>query len=261
MRIVVTLVCLLPALGWADDSRPAPAKPTGYVEAGLGRARLSGDLSSWQDIYIKGHVQVSSSDGIFGEVSNQRHFDDRGNFIGAGWTHTFDPDWYGTLSLGTSDGGFFLPRLRIDAALFHKWLPRRNLVTGLTLGYYRAKDVHYDHNLLINAVYYFDGPWIAEGGVRINRSQPGSVIAKRAYAAGTYGRVKERYLTLHHESGREAYQLVATDTAVANFASHETTLTWREWLTKDAGFNLTAARYVNSIYQRTSVSAGVFYDF
>ncbi len=269
MRISATLFCLLPILAWANDpmpvvgpsARPLVGKMSGYAEAGLARADLSANLSSWSDAYVKGHAQLSPRDGVFGEVSSQRHFGDRGTFVGAGWTHVFDEAVYGSLSLGTSEGGFFLPRLRVDGALFYKWLERRNLVTGATLGYYRAKDVHHDESLLLNAVYYFEGPWIVEGGVRVNWSHPGSVTASRAYAAVTYGRNKERYLVLRHESGREAYQLVAAATAVADFTSSETTITWREWLGKNTGLNLSAAWYDNPTYQRTGLAAGIFHDF
>lgn len=255
------LLCLVPLCGWAETNLAQPYRPTGWVEAGFGHAELTSSLSSWNDVYLRGHVQLSPANSIQGEISNQRHFGDQGTFVGASWTHVLNDDWYGSLGVGSSDGGFFLPKVRVDAALYRKWLPQRRLVTGAVLGYYRAKDVHSDHSLVLNAVYYFDGPWIAEGGVRINESDPGNVITARGFAALTWGRHKDRYIVLRHDTGREGYQLISTSTVVSDFSSRETTLTWREWLSPKGGFNLTAGHYANPGYTRSGVSLGLFYEF
>ena len=268
------LLCLLPTFAWGGanpattpDLALTEASPvkhdraSGWAELGLAYADLSNFQSSWKDAYLKGHVQLTPTDGIQGEISNQRHFDDRGTFFGASWNHVFNDDWYGSLAVGSSNGGFFLPEFRVDATLYRKWLPQRQLVTGATLGYYRAKDVHYDNSLVLNAVYYFDGPWIAEGGVRLNESNPGNVTTARGFAAITWGRDKERYIVLRHDSGREGYQLIAAGTAVTDFSSRETTLTWREWLSPKGGINLSATHYASPNYRRSGISIGLFHDF
>jgi hypothetical protein len=41
-----------------------------------------------------------------------------------------------------SSGGFFFPALRVDAQLNKKWLARRQLITSVGGGYFKAKDVH-----------------------------------------------------------------------------------------------------------------------
>ncbi len=261
MRKITMILCLLPALAWAEPDPLKPDQISGFVELGMSYADLTSSLASWKDMYLKSHIQLTPTDSIQGEISSQNHFDDSGTFFGAGWTHIYNDDWYGSLSLGSSDSGFFLPKLRMDAALYRKWLPQRNLVTGATLGYNRAKDSHYDRSMVLNAVYYFDGPWIAEGGMRINESNPGGVTTSRGFAAITWGRNKDRYLVLRHESGREGYQLITAGTAVVDFSSKETTLIWREWLSPKSGFNLSAAHYSNPYYQRNGLTVGFFREF
>lgn len=261
MHKFTLLLCLLPALAWAEANPAQLDRRSGWVELGLGHADLTSSLASWNDAYIKGYVQLTPTNSIQGEISNQRHFDDQGTFVGASWNHVFNDDWYGSLGVGSSDGGFFLPEVRVDAALYRKWLPQRKLVTGAIMGYYRAKDVHSDHSLVLNAVYYFDGAWIAEGGVRINQSNPGDVTTARGFAAITWGHNKDRYVVLRHDTGREGYQLISSGTVVSDFSSRETTLTWREWLSPKSGFNLTAAHYSNPSYQRSGVTLGLFYEF
>ena len=62
---------------------------------------------------------------------------------------------------------------RVDATLYRKFLPGRNLVGSVGVGYYNAPDGHTDRSLSLGAAYYFEAPWIVEGGVRLNTQQPG----------------------------------------------------------------------------------------
>ena len=178
-----------------------------------------------------------------------------------GNTHVFNPDWFSNLSVGTSVGGFFWPRVRVDAFLSKKWLEKRNLVTTFGFGYYDAKDVHEDINFFIGATYYFESPWIVEAGLHYNISHPGAVTAPAPFAAVTYGRNKQYYLVLRVGIGREAYQVVGPDEAITDFASQVVTLTWRQWLTPQWGFKLLTEYYHNPFYQRAGFEFGIFREF
>lgn len=238
-------------------SPPRPMQ-SGYVEAGLHRSNLTTGNSDWTGEYAKAVVQGGGATW-YGELSNQRRFVDHGVFGSIGATRVFDEDWYASLFAGSSSGGFFLPRYRIDGFINRKWMQRRNLVTTLGLGYYKAKDEHRDRSLFASATWYFQAPWIVEGGARFNQSDPGSVHATRGYFAITQGRDQAHYLTLRHEAGKEAYQLVGPQAVLSDFSSRATSLTWRQWLVGNAGLNLRAERYVNPSYSRNSVELGFFW--
>jgi len=246
----------------------APAAPTtgaapvtGFVDAGIGHANLTGNNSDWNDQYLRGGLHLTPNDYISSELSHQSHFGEQGTFAGVGYTRTFNEDWYGFLSGGTSTGSFFLPRYRIDGNLYRKLLEKKNLVVSIGFTYYRAREIYTDKTLLLGATYYFESPWIIQLGARLNRSDPGSVRSNRGVAAITYGRNKDQYITLTYDTGREAYQLTGGSTLLSDFTSHETSLTWRKWITKLWGVNVRGVYYDNPFYKRKQIEGGIFVEF
>jgi YaiO family outer membrane protein len=243
------------------EGEPAVSTVSGFVEAGMNYYGLTDGQENWFGQYLRGVVDFAHKNIVNFEVVHQAEFGDDGTFFSLGLTHVLNPDWYGSLSVGSSAGGFFWPRVRVDAFVSRKWLEQRNLVTTLGFGYYDAKDVHYDYSAFIGAAYYFESPWIVEAGLRYNFSQPGNVTAPGPFAAVTYGRNKEYFLVLRVGIGREAYQVVGPDEAITDFASQVVTLTWRQWLTRDWGFKLQTEYYHNPFYQRAGFEVGIFRDF
>ncbi len=243
------------------ETEPGEARISGFVEAGMNYYGLTNGQENWFGQYLRGAVDVAHQNIWTFEVVHQEEFDDDGTFFSLGNTHVFNPDWYSNVSVGTSAGGFFWPRIRADAFLSRKWLDKRNLVTTIGFGYYDSKDVHYDFNAFIGATYYFDSPWIVEIGLHYNFSQPGNITAPGPFAAVTYGRNKDYYLVLRVGIGREAYQIVGPDEAITDFASQVVTLTWRQWLTREWGFKLQTEYYHNPFYQRAGFEIGIFRDF
>ncbi|MEO7887268.1 MAG: YaiO family outer membrane beta-barrel protein, partial [Polaromonas sp.] len=164
----------------------APAEPLRSLELSTGAQSLTGGYGNWNDVTLRGAYGVSRH--VFqAEASVQRRFNEDGAFIGLGDTYTFNEDWYGSLAVGAGDGAFYLPRFRADATLYRKFLPGRNLVGNVGIGYYKAPDGHSDRSVSVGAAYYFESPWIIEGGVRLNSSNPGSVQTQQQFAAVTYG--------------------------------------------------------------------------
>ncbi|MGO4809388.1 YaiO family outer membrane beta-barrel protein [Cupriavidus sp. 2MCAB6] len=247
----------------AEANAPRTFAPllTGFLEGGLGHANLTDNNSNWNDQYLRGGVHLTPKDYVTGEISHQNHFGDQGTFFGAGYTRIFNEDWYGFLSAGTSSGGFFLPRVRVDGLLFRKFLEKKNLVASVGFTYYRAKEIYTDKTLLLGATYYFDGPWIIQAGARLNRSDPGNIRSNRGIIAVTYGRDKEQYITLKYDGGKEAYQLTGEQSILSDFTSHEVSLVWRKWITKRYGFNLRAVYYENPSYNRKQAEIGFFVEF
>ncbi len=256
MRCLIRYFSLLVLLAMAFN-----AKADSFVQFDLGFADLTAGFSNWNDQTLRLNLGVTSKDRLGAEISNQRHFDDQGTFYGASYTRVFNDSWHGSVHAGSSDGGFFLPRSRWDAFINRKWLSNKNLVTSFGAGYYEAKDGHIDRNMLLSAMYYFPGPWIVEIGGRINRSDPGDVLSRRGFATLTYSQYKLMQVVLRHEDGNEAYQLIGETTALSDFPSSETSLTWRQLLAKNYGINAVLIRYENPSYERKAVQVGMFYEF
>ena len=264
-QIQAQLASSTPLTSGQDISVPAPPLEPGNteirnLELSAGTQHLSAGLGNWRDLTLKG-VYGLPDHVLQGEVALLRRFDKDGVFVGFSDTYTFNDDWYGSAALGVGDGAFYLPRYRVDATLYKKWLETRNFVTSAGVGYYSAPDGHTDQSLSLGLAYYFDAPWVAEAGVRMNKSNPGSVSTHQQYVAVSYGRSKQDLVSARYGWGSEGYQAIATNTQLVNFKSQEATVTWRHWVTSKTGLLISGTRYTNPTYTRSGLNVGIFYDF
>jgi len=244
----------------SNQSGTQPATLTNYVESGGSYQTLTSGYGYWAGGYARG-VYKSGGNVWNAEINGQHEFGDSGVYMAAGVTHTFTPDWYAALTVGTSAEGFFWPRFRTDGFLNRKWLSRRQWIATAGFTYYEAKDVHRDRTFYVGSTYYFEKPWILEEGMYFNVSNPGSVFAPAGFVAVTEGRNKQQYVTVRAGVGEEGYQLVGPTVSLAQFNSQELTVTWRRWLGSNWGFNLVADYYHNPFYTRGGSSFGFFKDF
>jgi len=230
------------------------------LELSTGFQNLSGGFGNWRDVTLSGAYGLTSN-VLQGKVSTMRRFNKDGTFIGLGDAHTFNQDWYSNLAVGFGDGAFYLPRYRVDNTLYRKFLSDRSLVSSVGLGYYKAPDGHTDNSVSLGLVYYFASPWIAEGGVRFNSSNPGVIRTQQQFAALTYGRVKQDLVTARYAWGGAGYQTIATNAQLVNFKSREASISWRHWFAPRTGFLIGANQYTNPFYNRSGVNVGIFHDF
>lgn len=245
----------------ADTAAPYKLKMSGYLEAGVLNHSLSSGYDGWNGQFVRGVVNTDGKNTWNAEIVNLSEFGDTGTLFVVGNTHDIDEKWFSSVSASSSSGGFFLPQLRLDATLNRKWLEQLNLVTTVGVTMVDSKDTHQDHSVLLAASYYFEQPWIVEGGVRINHSDPGGVTSNSQYVAVTYGQEKHRFISLRYGFGQEAYQVVAQDATLVNFDSNVLTLTWREWITSNRGFQVRTEAYHNPSYDRNGIEFSVFQDF
>ncbi len=270
---------LLPDDDVAPASAPAPAAPaateavvtpeqpvakikllTNYVESGGSYMTLTNGFGNWYGGYARG-VYQHGSDVWNAEMNGQQEFGDAGVYFAAGDTHTFNPDWYGALTLGTSAGGFFWPRFVANGFLNKKWLGRKQWITTAGLGYNMAKDVHRDTVAFLGTTYYFEKPWVVEEGIYFNISNPGRVFAPAGFVAVTQGRDKQQYITVRAGYGEEAYQIVGPTSALTQFDSSTLTITWRKWVAPGWGINFVGDYYHSPFYMRGGSSFGFFKEF
>ena len=241
-------------------TQPAEKLLTNFVEAGGSYRQLTNGFGDWSGGYARG-VLTAGKNIWTAEVNGQHEFGDGGVYLAAGDTYNFNSDWYASLTLGSSIGGFFWPRFRADAFANRKWGVRKQFITTLGYGYYASKDVHRDQSVFIGTIYYFQGPWIIEDGVRFNVSNPGEVFSPAGFVAVTEGRNKHHYLTVNAGFGQEAYQIVGPSTVLTRFPSQNMTITWRQWAGKNWGFNVVGEYYHSPFYERGGGSFGFFKEF
>jgi YaiO family outer membrane protein len=233
---------------------------TNFLEVGGSYQDLSNDFGHWSGGYA--HAVLERGKNIWsGEVNGEHEFGGAGVYLAAGDTYNFNSDWYASLTVGSSVGGFFWPRFRTDGFINRKWKERKQFITTLGVGYYAAKDVHRDHSIFLGTIYYFQKPWILEDGLRFNVSNPGTVLSPSGFVAVTEGHNKRRYITLRAGFGQEAYQLIGPTVALTRFPSQTFDLTLRQWVGKGWGFNFVASYYHSPFYVRGGGSIGIFKDF
>jgi YaiO family outer membrane protein len=249
-----------PVAAIATPTRAEPKVLTDYVETGGNYLALSNGFGPWSGGYARG-VVTGGSNILNAEVNGEREFGDAGVYFAAGDTYNFNSDWYGSLTLGSSAGGFFWPRFRGDGFLNRKLLDRKQLIVTFGFGYYAAKDSHRDHSFYTGSTYYFQKSWILEEGLRFNVSNPGSVFSPAGFVAVTQGRNKHHYLTIRGGWGKEAYQLIGPVATLTDFQSQTFTFSWRQWMSTNWGLNVVVDYYHNPFYARGGTTFGFFREF
>ncbi len=221
--------------------------------------RLSAGLGDWSEVGVRGSRTVGAH-VLQGELATMKRFGESGRFIGIGDTYSFDPDWFGSLSIGAGDGASYLPDVRVDGFIHRKLLAERDLVASLGAGYYRAPDGHTDRSLSIGGTWYFSGPWIVQGEVRLNRSNPGSVDTQQQFLALTWGRDQQTQVTARHAWGGEGYQTIGVGAAISDFRSRQTSLNLRHWVGADWGVVAGVEHYRNPFYRRRGATLALFWE-
>ena len=253
----------LPAYAQTDQTAPPDPlerTPTRNLEVSTGAQYLTGALGSWRHLTLRGVLE--KGDHVFlGELSHKREFNTSGNFLGLTDTYSINSDWFTSVSLGVGDGAFYLPRHRFDGFLYRKWLPKKNFVSSVGVGYYGAPDGHIDRSIALGGAYYFEQPWVMEVGIRFNRSNPGRVNTHQQYAAVSFNPDKSNTFTTKYAWGGEGYVPLAATTSIVGFNSSEISLGWRHRIDPNWGFSISANHYRNPTYKRSGIDIGVNHQF
>jgi YaiO family outer membrane protein len=235
---------------------------TGTVEAGVLHHSLSDGYGSWNHQFVRGSLRTSDATVWNADLVNARQFGAHGTLVAGGVTHVFNDDWYGSLG-GSHGSSFFFPQARGDAVINRKLGAARNVVATVGLTAVNAHDGHRDRSVLLGLSWYLQNAWVLQGGVRINRSNPGGVMANVKYVAATWGYNKQQYIALRYDMGEEAYQFIGADSndLLVNFRSNVFSGTWRKWLAPTYGLQLRAEAYHNPFYNRRGLEAALFKEF
>ena len=253
----------------AADSNNITMQPVtagGFVEAGMNYSSVSKDQGNWTGQYVRGEVQTDENNRWRGSYLHQRKFNENGHYATVGNVHVIDEEYYTDVTAGAGQGDM-LPQYRVDGFLNRKWLDDRSLITTFGLGAIESPDDHSEMSAFLGASYYFDAPWIIQGGVRVIDGDPGDIISTSSFIAITQGHNDDYFVTLRYGFGREAYQIIGQGNSISDFNSQIISLNWRQWMAastkeeKGWGFDATSEYYDNPNYNRKGITFGVFKEF
>lgn len=253
----------LPGLGAVGLFMDGP----GYIEVGGSHSSLTAGNPDWNDFYARGMIS-GGRNIINGEITRESRFGDSGWFGDLGLTRTLSENWYAQLSAGGSVGGFFLPKVRTDALISRKLLPRRQLVMSVGGGFDQSRTVAHDWRGQVEGAYYFGYPVVLQAGLMWTRATPGNILARTQYIAASQGHEKEHFVSLRYEWGREGYEVIGPSTPLVptvnvlfDFPIRTITGTWRQWVGPNWGLNFNVEQHQETAYHRIGGTVGVFLDF
>jgi len=157
---------------------------------------LTDGFESTSGEYFSARIESSPINSWVIDVTSLDRFGDDGTQYSLANTHIFSDRTFTRFSIASSSDGFFWPRLRVDGSLRHKWFEDKSLVTTVGEGYCDAKDAHEDKWGYVEASYYFRSPFVLQGGMQVNVSDPGSVSSTSGWIAATYLRNEIRIMSL-----------------------------------------------------------------
>jgi len=251
----------IPGLGGLSLGMNGP----GFIEFGgsyshLSKTEFATPFAPWGDAYLRG-VMSRGSNALNGELIRQVRYSDTGWYYNLGWIRTWNPDWYTEVSAGSSTRGFFLPKFRANALINRKILARKQLVLTGGVGYDKSKTVNDATRFQAGGTYYFERPFVLQGGVTWTHANPGGILARSQYLAVTQGHDKEHYISVRAEIGREGYELIGPQTTLFNFVVHNYSVNWRQWIGPNWGVNLAFEHERNPSFRRNGGTLGIFMDF
>ena len=263
-RTVLALLLAFAIHARADGDSDLPVRDEGLalrldrssLELRLGAQRLTAGYPRWREAGLL-LTYPTGSHAWRAELAATDRFGERGTWLSVMDTFTLDRDWYASLAAGVGDGAFYLPRTRIDAFIHRKLLADRRLVAFAGVTGSRAPDGHQDRAVEIGAIHYFAGPWVLQGALRFNESDPGDVRTRQQYVALSRLSAADQW-TLRYGWGREGYLAIGPASSLVDFASREASLRWRHALDRRSGVTVALEHYRNPSYHRSGIAMGYF---
>ncbi|MCE2680018.1 MAG: YaiO family outer membrane beta-barrel protein [Burkholderiales bacterium] len=229
------------------------------IETYIAYNRLNAGYKQWREIGIRG-LYERGRHLIYAEAAAINRFNESGNYVAVGDTITLNDDWYTALTLGLGSGANFLPDYRIDGFINRKFLADRSLIGTLGLGYSKIPDGHTNSLQSIGVTYYFNAPWVVQGGVTRTTSNPGDVQTTQQFVAATWGQQKQTLVTGRYGWGREGWLALGDSNFVSNFSSHQASISMRKWLGPQWGTNVGYEQYKNPFYTRKGLNLSIFWE-
>lgn len=256
MRRLALLLALVGPARLAAQAAPSSQFGESWLRITGAAAGVTHGYGDWSSLGFRTAIVAGPRDLILGEARWQRAFGDRGVYAGGGIRHAFGSKWFTTTTVGGGTGRFALPDLRFDGSIHRKLASRDRVLFTAGFTAVRSKDVYRDRAVFSSLAIYGAGV-VAEGGVRINWSNPGSRQSARGFGALTLGRTGRGLVVIRGSAGRESYQLLGTSQALREFSSQEAAVEYEAWLGRHTSLVVGADWYHNPFYRRTGGSLGI----
>ncbi len=229
------------------------------METYIAYNRLNSGYKQWREVGIRG-LYERGRHLIFAEAAAINRFNENGSYFAVGDTITLNDDWYTALSLGVGSGATYLPDYRLDGFINRKFLADKSLIGTLGLGYSKIPDGHTNNLQNLGFTYYFNAPWVVQGGVTRTTSNPGDVQTTQRFVAATWGQQKQTLVIGRYGWGREGWLALGDSNFVSNFSSHQASISMRQWLGSSWGTNVGYEQYKNPFYTRKGLNLSIFWE-
>lgn len=203
---------------------------------------------------------VTDQGVVQGSIEELSRFGYSGKYGTASLTRDLSPDYYMTVGAGLGSSELF-SRWRVDVNGYRKFGPDQRFVVGLGTYYAKGQDEgRSDQGVSLSGIAYFTN-LVVEAGLRLNQASPGMIAGPSQYVAATIGNDNTQALVLSAIHTREAYQVLSTGTALANYESHTLSAQWRQRITPSWMLLIGGTYYENPYYIRTVAEAGLRWSF
>jgi YaiO family outer membrane protein len=229
------------------------------METYISYNRLNSGYKQWREVGVRG-LYERGRHLIYAEAAAINRFNENGSYFAVGDTITLDDNWYTALSLGVGSGATFLPDYRVDGFINRKFLADKSLIGTLGLGYSKIPDGHTNNLQNVGFTYYFNAPWVVQGGVTRTTSNPGDVQTTQRFVAATWGQQKQTLVIGRYGWGREGWLALGDSNFVSNFSSHQASISMRQWLGSSWGTNVGYEQYKNPFYTRKGLNLSIFWE-
>lgn len=237
------------------------AEPNLEVSLEANASRLSGgfdtQVSQLLNLAWTGEAQSRTQLGL----EHKRAFGERATIAVASYARDVSALDRVGFAFATSDAQTIAARWRVDGQYSRKLGQQLDIVASVGGFVSSTADGHRDSSVIPSVAWYFADRQVLEAGVRLARSDPGAQKAARGFAVYTWTAQLQDTISVRAEAGREAYQSLGANAAVANFASQELALAWRHWSTPTAGLGLNVAAYSNPLYRKNTFGLVAFASF
>jgi YaiO family outer membrane protein len=230
----------------------AQAIPENYAELEYSHSGLNNGFTDWNDINLLNYFGIGAERFVV-ETDYKSHFGESAGVLGVNYTHTYNELWYQDFATSFSTDSAILPGFVIFSEIHRKLLLDQSLIAGLGIGHNVSQEPYSDNYGLAELQYYLTDRLSLQGGARINRSSPGTVVTARGFLGANYTNDHwDGYV--RYEAGREGYTVVGENEFKNEFESQEETLQVHYWFKKGFGLGGRVDFYQSSFYDRNEIA-------
>ncbi|MFS4461125.1 YaiO family outer membrane beta-barrel protein [Bdellovibrio sp. HCB2-146] len=200
----------------------ADVEPARRVELGFSQGSYS-NSSKASETALRVRAPLREGIDVGFDFSQREVFGEKGMLLSPFAALAFGERWIFQGGGIVSDSSPVYPVSQISAQAGYKWLDSREIITFVGAGKTNYQESAYEEFILGEVVWY--SPWglILQAGNRFVKSEPLGDSYGRLYAVATY-QLQKGSVSVRHDRGREAYEIVAVDRTRFNFESSSTSL-------------------------------------